>query len=977
MDFRFWILDCRGAFAEAVGWKKRACERRPTNGTTSQQWWAGARKLAGPTLLLALLCSPAVAQRNRADIGVINDVSPGSRGVQQAAPAVEPTPPADAPVAYLQDDDWMTGTPAAGEHSDRFGWQSPGFTQPFELDLHALQRVRFPVASAPAWRDHDYRLELAGGDVLFGELLAVSDENLRFRSSVAGELRVKRPAVRCLERCKANALVYIGPNGLAEWQTPGPDDAWREDEGHLLTEKDAASLYSPIGLPARALVEFELSSLFPPVFRLALGVGGDAASRRKGFRLEVVDLDVIAVYETGNDIDVARVMTLAPGPERDRVHLRVLLDQQEQRAEVFSAEGLPLATVHIDADAPKVSPGILLEHKRGGLRFERLRVWEWSGSLPQPVAANRPQLHRVDGPVINGKLSGYDGQKRQFSMKTEQGDVACPEEQVARICFGEPAAPPDRPMRVSCADGTQLSGWFAGVDGQRLSLDCLSIDTPALDSSSLPLAAVASIAFNYQLDAQDKVVPAAKSSLMVLRLDTARLHGWLAPAKAGTGHSGIAWRPAASAGASPLREGIPGRVTGVTATRRMSRSEDATVRYDRLYLMTGDTFRCRVTGIDDRGVACHTASAEKQIAHDRIKAIDLSELSGRSGTGRPTFEEFARQAVADQERGPLTRQREKLERLLTLPRLNRDDPPTHILCATSGDYLRGRLLNMAGDVVHFAVGQNEREFPRELIAAIVWLHPDPPTADARAAETPSLVHAVCSDGTRMTFTVSETDDRVIAGTSDVLGECRLPLDRLSELLLGERVRQATSKVGYHGWTLTPAPDPKAFQEGGELPAGTGRDSSLVGQPAPDFELDLLDGSKFRLSEHKGRTVVLDFWASWCAPCVQSLPKLSRRVAESKAADVKLVAVNLQQSADDVKASLKRMQLDIVAALDRDGAVAARYGATVIPYTVIIAPDGNVARVFIGAGPENEKGIEAALEEAHAAKEAAQPSKEGN
>ena len=911
-----------------------------------------------------------MAQRNRAAIGVINDVAPGARNVQQPAPADETDPPDNASVIYLRNDDWMTGTPAASNKLDRFGWQSPGFLQPFELDLHAVRRVRFPVASAPAWRDHNYRLELAGGDVLFGELLAVTDDNLVFRSSVAGEVRVKRSAVRCLERCKANALVYIGPNGLAEWQSPA-GDVWREDEGHLTTEKDGASLYSPIPLPERALVEFELSSLFPPVFRLALGVG-DAANRRKGFRLEVVDLDVIAVYETDNDIDVGRVMTLTPGPERDHVHLRVLLDQKAQRAEVFSAEGEPLATVEINADAAKVSPGILLEHKRGGLRFERLRVWEWSGSLPPSVAADRRQLHRVDGTVIDGTLAGYDREKRQFTVHGETGEVACAEEQVARICFGHPAAPADRPLRVSCADGSQLSGWYAGSDAERLSLDCLSIDTSALESTSVPMASIAALAFEFQAEPDGKSNATQKNEPQVLRLDTARLHGWLAPAKAADDQAGIAWKPVGAATASALRRGASARLVGTAA--RVRNRDDSSLRYDTLYLTTGDTFRCHVTAIDASGVSCHTASAEKRIAHDKIKAIDLCEAAG----GTPTMNGFLGDSamatpMANNLRQPpgtapqggvLTRQREKIERLLMLPRLNRDDPPTHILCSTSGDFLRGRLSNMENNDVRFQIGDNTREFPRDRIATIVWLHPEM-KGDASPSDptvTAGQVHAACSDGTRVTFRVSETDGESIAGASEVLGDCRLPINRLTELLVGDRVRLATTKIGYHGWTLTDVPDPKAFQESADQPGEAGRDSALVGLPAPDFELEMVDGSKFRLSREKGRTVVLDFWASWCAPCVQSLPKLSQTVAEFEGSAPKLVAVNLQESAGDAKAALERMRIDVAVALDRDGSVAARYGATVIPCTVIVDAEGKVARVFMGAGTENEKGTRAAIEE---------------
>jgi thiol-disulfide isomerase/thioredoxin len=964
-------------------------------------------------------------------IGAINDLQPGRRVAAKPGDE-EPTPPSDVPVLYLHGDDWLTGAPAASGQPNKLGWQSPYFTRPFEFDLSAVNRVRFSAAVAPGWRDHDYRLELAGGDVLYGEIVGVSDDNLLFRSSLAGELRIKRSAVRCLERCKANPLIYLGPNGLGEWQAMG--DAWREEEGALVSDKDGSQLYRAIELPARALVEFEVSSLFPPVFRLSLGVGEGEAIRRDGFRLEVVDFDVIAVYETDSDIDVARVMTLSAGPERDTVHLRVLFDQHEQRADVFSAEGLPLASVQVKSDDPRVLPGICLEHKRGGLRFERLRVWNWSGSLPKSLAVDRPQLHQIDGTVVDGLLAAYNAERRQFTVATADGQVTCADDRVARIYFGQPDAPENRPLRVSCIDGTLLSGWFAGIDGQRLSLDCVSIDTPVLESPSLPLAALAGMAFSYP-PAED--IP---SRALVMRLDGGRMHGQLAPGRAEEGHSAIFWLPAGATQSSPLRDGASAQIVaqslarfGLTGGNRSAPAairqaeikrqttaansgpgqdssperprdgrDGASVAADTIYLTTGDTFKCEIVGLDDHALRCRTASAEKQIPAANVKAIDLGGTSAAGRRAR-TLDEMRRQeramraAALGQGKMPPNAEREKVARLLVLPRLNRDDPPTHVLCAVNGDFLRGRLLVMSQSSLRFAVGENEREFPRDRVEAIVWLHPEPEgdlrpgrdlqgpqpadgdrksddadgpaateaagpeTASAGGASPPNLAHAVCTDGTRLTFTVTEIDGDVIAGVSDILGECQLPLGRLSELLLGERVRQAASEVAYHDWTLTPAPEPKAFLAG-DPAAESGGDSALVGKPAPDFELDLIDGGKFRLSQHRGRTIVLDFWASWCAPCVKGLPKVAQTVAEAEGGQVELVAVNLRESAEQAKAALDRMELNVTAALDRDGAVAARYGATAIPQTVVVGADGQVLRVFVGAGLETEKQLKATLEQ---------------
>ena len=63
--------------------------------------------------------------------------------------------------------------------------------------------------------------------------------------------------------------------------------------------------------------------------------------------------------------------------------------------------------------------------------------------------------------------------------------------------------------------------------------------------------------------------------------------------------------------------------------------------------------------------------------------------------------------------------------------------------------------------------------------------------------------------------------------------------------------------------------------GGSPDGNAGTESALVGKPAPDFELELIGGKKFHLSENKGKVIVLDFWATWCGPCIQAMPQIDR------------------------------------------------------------------------------------------------------
>lgn len=130
--------------------------------------------------------------------------------------------------------------------------------------------------------------------------------------------------------------------------------------------------------------------------------------------------------------------------------------------------------------------------------------------------------------------------------------------------------------------------------------------------------------------------------------------------------------------------------------------------------------------------------------------------------------------------------------------------------------------------------------------------------------------------------------------------------------------------------------------------------------APDFTVYTQDGKAVKLSDFKGRPVVLNFWASWCYYCTEEMPDFNKAYLNNK--DIEFLMVNVtdgqQETMDNAQSFLKQYNYDFNVYYDTELQAANAYGASSLPMTIFIDKDGNLVTYAKGLlSAENlDKGI---------------------
>ena len=117
--------------------------------------------------------------------------------------------------------------------------------------------------------------------------------------------------------------------------------------------------------------------------------------------------------------------------------------------------------------------------------------------------------------------------------------------------------------------------------------------------------------------------------------------------------------------------------------------------------------------------------------------------------------------------------------------------------------------------------------------------------------------------------------------------------------------------------------------------------------AEDFTLKTIGGGSFRLSDHRGKTVLMNFWATWCGPCREEMPAMERLYQRHRDQGLVLVAISLDANPALVPPYVKESKLTFAVALDPKADVANKYGVRALPSSFVIDRQGTMTALALG------------------------------
>ncbi len=132
--------------------------------------------------------------------------------------------------------------------------------------------------------------------------------------------------------------------------------------------------------------------------------------------------------------------------------------------------------------------------------------------------------------------------------------------------------------------------------------------------------------------------------------------------------------------------------------------------------------------------------------------------------------------------------------------------------------------------------------------------------------------------------------------------------------------------------------------------------------APEFSLSTLDGSPVRLSDYRGKVVLLHFWATWCPPCTAAMPHEKELQEKYGEEGFVVLGMNMDRELEDVEAFLRENPVNYPVVLVDEGTRKAYGGVSTLPLTVLVDRDGTIRKKKMGFVPEDVAALERKIEQ---------------
>ncbi|OYP35765.1 hypothetical protein [Rhodopirellula sp. MGV] len=658
---------------------------------------------------------------------------------------------------HFQDTSVINGTLGEANRDDAIGFQSDLLSGPAQSSIENLLEAGLvtPSTASNEFDQDSFAARLVDDSQLVGRINQWNADAIQIDSPALGAITIGREQLVSLRR-----LVDV-PQRVASLSSlpyrfelqPG----WRFDSGHLIGDQPG-SMVSRLQLPERFRLLVDIECLGEANLQLALGDRADSgAGQGSRFRLggsvsRSPEEQLVTHAEWfGSSVSLVRGnasiadVAVFPLTNPNRLWLEFRVDQREGRFVALSG-GIEVGRAELHEAVPAIRQSLTLTNRGDAIRVKRMEVMRWDGQSDEPAELPNAQTKLRDDTTIDHAIA---------SGEVDLADIRS-------IGFGR-AVDPANACEITLLDQTRLRGQLQKSEDGKVVI-------------------VNRFGQSFQIDPSQirRIIGVAKhlkpSPGVQLRNGEQRLVGQLVA-------------PKTTPGLIDLRCPMLDDVVGVLANPE-SRIEfamdpqgsDSNASFQpTLVLQSGDRMRGSFESFNDQSLSfAGQFSMPCQIPDDAMGQFLLQPMA-------PPGAQALRYA-------------------LSVPRIQKGNPPSHLLISPQGDLLRGRLLRLDQDAATMEIRQVERRIPRTSIGSIVRLKSlSGPTFQGQSINVEAVIITQANE--RLSLANVRYDQNQFEGDHPQFGHCQIPMSAIRMAWLGDRPDQPNET-----WQLRPTKDPRSYED---------------------------------------------------------------------------------------------------------------------------------------------------------------------